>query len=657
MTSSKPPQPSYKSYFWNIGTTSFRTRRFNYSIERQLQLLNDFWQSGGNADALWDNATQRRYYDYLRSEGFTSGRDPRPDKAAREKTSGLADLGLIGDSRRLTPAGQELLRISRAADYSPAGILALPADCMLFLTQLLKMSADIDGCTVRPAVVVLMLLAEFGSLTHEEFTYLAPLCISPDTTEAVVAGIRQLREGKTTADDIIAGVLMERDNYQEAYRLLLDGTATEQLICAAGINRKSRAYDKPLFRIYKLLKAAFVGKDYSQVPALHKATAGEPLWRKALFDTGSAARLAADPEAHVRQSAFYCLPDEAALKRQFFRTMHLIKARKTLHDYFDLNRRYLMTTGIFLFADGKVQTDIVPGQFFARCKAALPALAFTADTRLGQLTTLASLFPAIAYTEAELLRDVNTHLGTAMATIGDVRRAVDEKRKERFDKLIDTRFPDDELLRLLQAFDKRDDKYVGDKVTANADAPTIFEYILAIVWYKASGREGNVLRFMKLSLDADLLPVTHAGGGEADIVYEYQARPGTYPAHCLLLEATLADNTNQRRMEMEPVSRHLGNHILATGNKDSYAVFATTALNINVIGDFKNRKSMPYVSTADESKWIDGMKIIPLTTVDLRAIVERSIAYEQLYQRFEEAYRAGDAYRHPRTWYDETVKL
>lgn len=58
-------------------------------------------------------------------------------------------------------------------------------------------------------------------------------------------------------------------------------------------------------------------------------------------------------------------------------------------------------------------------------------------------------------------------------------------------------------------------------VTDNADIPTIFEYVLGILWYKTSERHGKILDYMKLSLDADLLPKTHAAGGEADIVYEY----------------------------------------------------------------------------------------------------------------------------------------
>ena len=53
---------------------------------------------------------------------------------------------------------------------------------------------------------------------------------------------------------------------------------------------------------------------------------------------------------------------------------------------------------------------------------------------------------------------------------------------------------------------------------------------------------------MKLSLETNLLPKTHIAGDYADyFIYEYKP-------------CTLADGNNQRRMEMEPVSRNLGDY-------------------------------------------------------------------------------------------------
>lgn len=74
----------------------------------------------------------------------------------------------------------------------------------------------------------------------------------------------------------------------------------------------------------------------------------------------------------------------------------------------------------------------------------------------------------------------------------------------------------------------------GRDITWNPSKGTIFEYVLGILWYKASKRHGKILNYMKLSLDADLLPKTHAAGSEADIVYEYEATE-CYLEHRLLL--------------------------------------------------------------------------------------------------------------------------
>ena len=41
---------SYSSFFWSLGTTSFRTKEFNYSIEKQLACLDDFWKIPENSN-------------------------------------------------------------------------------------------------------------------------------------------------------------------------------------------------------------------------------------------------------------------------------------------------------------------------------------------------------------------------------------------------------------------------------------------------------------------------------------------------------------------------------------------------------------------------------------------------------------------------------
>lgn len=155
---------------------------------------------------------------------------------------------------------------------------------------------------------------------------------------------------------------------------------------------------------------------------------------------------------------------------------------------------------------------------------------------------------------------------------------------------------------------------------------------------------------MNLSLDADLLPVTHAAGGHEDITYKYEATED-YPAHTLLLEATLASSTNQRRMEMEPVSRHLGDYLLSHADEQAYCLFATTYLHVNVVSDFRMRKSAPYYSS-DGTRFVDGMKIIPLQTSEIKTIIEKGLTYGNLYRIFEAAFISTTA---PNLWYNQEI--
>ena len=149
--------PAYKSFCWGLGTTSFRTKQFNRTIEEQLGLLDEFWRIPDNSVENWanNNTLQIQYYDFMKERGFVSGDAPRKDKDAREKTSGLVDIGLITNNRRLTEAGVALLEISKSGDFASDNIFQIPRDSFIYLKQLLKTSNPVDGSIVRPFIVLL----------------------------------------------------------------------------------------------------------------------------------------------------------------------------------------------------------------------------------------------------------------------------------------------------------------------------------------------------------------------------------------------------------------------------------------------------------------------------------------------------------------------
>lgn len=660
---------AYSSFFWSLGTTSFRTKEFNYSIEKQLACLDDFWKIPENSNQGWEKKymapgqkdiydIKNRYYDFMRERGLTTGDDAIKYKAAREKTSGLVDLGLINENHRLTEVGRRILEISQSEDYSSDNPLLVSKDSYVYLKQLLKTVNKTDGVYVRPFVVVLYILSKLDYLTYEEFTFLAPLCTSAEITEQMIEDIIAIRQGEKCKEQIISQVMMTKENYRKAYQVLMENESSEYIITQIGLNRKSRKYDKPYYPLYLLLKEIYLNKDYSKAHLLYGQTTKISnvgrYWRRYLFDTVSLVAIKNAPREHLRPSIFDNATNEEEFKTAFFQMMHLIKNMATLYDYFDLNRRYLNIANVMIFEDEQVKLDLVPKQYFASAIDELYKLAYSVSNELELDCKIEEICPALKFDEKEIVARLNKELGIELKTIDEAYTEVEKRRYDRFKTMVDTRFTDNDLLQLLEYFDSRNDDEISKKVTDNADTPTIFEYVLGIIWYKISNYQGKILDFMKLSLDANLLPITHAAGGDADIVYEYSATED-YPAHTLLLEATLADSTNQRRMEMEPVSRHLGNHILKTNNLNTYCVFATNYLHINVISDFRMRKTYPYYDPQDDNHFIDGMKIIPLQTSDLRLIIMSHKVYPDLYRKYESAFQKDFSVR-PKDWYELYVR-
>lgn len=650
---------TFKSFYYSLGTTSFRMQNFNQKIEQQLDLLDQFWHLPEYKNEKWEKnvSLQEAYYTFIKKSGFLNeGEAPRKAKDARQKTSGMRDIGLIYDNHRLTSVGKKLLEISRSGDFSSDNFLQIPKDSFVYFLQLLKTSKQ----NIRPFIILARLLNKFTYLSKDEFTYLFPLCIDEESTIFIENELLQARGTKESIDAIIEKIFMSKKNYQDALSYFLaEEDVNLETIVKIGLNRKSRdmskkAYDKDYLPFYETLKAVYfeentgdaeIKKLLETMSILKTAT----YWKKLLFSTSSHASIKKEPKKYILTNKFSNCADETDFKSKFFKTMHLIKIKKTLEDYYDLNRRYFKISDTLLFADGQVKFDVIPRYYFSLLPDTFYDLAFEKSDKLTELQSLEEISPSLKPNEANLLKAINKDYKTSFNQIGDIKQFVDAERTARFNKLIDEKFSDSQLIYILHLICKRADKEIQELVTDDADVPTIFEYILGIIWYKISGRKGNILSFMNLSLEADLLPKTHAGGRESDLVFQYEAENG-YPKHSLLIEATLADSINQRRMEMEPVSRHLGEYMLSHKETEAYCVFITNFLHLNVISDFRNRRKTEYYGNKNGNEVINGMMITPLETELLIKILEKGIKYSQLYTFFHKVQESPLA---PKEWYEE----
>ena len=627
---------SYQSFCWVVGTTSFRTAKLNLKIEEQLLLLDEFYNEIIKKTTWnWSNELQEKYYDFMKGRSFLTGNAERKDKDAREKTSGLVDIGLITEDRLITEAGRALLEITHNGNFESNNIFNINKDSFIYLKQLLKTSIDVSGSIVRPFITVIKCLVELDFLSYDEFTYFVPLIRDDKSAKQIISDIKSYRDGKISLEEIIYTRLMQMDNYKLARDEFLISDVDENLICIVGMNRKSRNYDKPYYKLYESLKKVFLDGegDYEALLKATKSINQKPgtLWRNLLFRSSNIGNVRKNGKASIRRACpFIDCTNETEIKEIFFKYLHVFKAMATLSDYFDLNRRYFNITDTIIFENRIIKLDIIPKYFFKELIDILYREAFSRSDNLTSNISLENISEAFKLDISKVYKVLSEDLGITIKGPEQAAIYINDERYRRFNNLINKKFTDPVLIELLNCFEERDDKRIEELVTDEATIPTIFEYILGIIWYKVSGRQGNILDFMKLSLEANLLPKTHAAGGYADIIYEYEACT-SYPKHSLLLEATLTDKNNQRRMEMEPVSRHLGDYRIRSNNPFDYSLFVSTYLNKNVVSDFRYRKIIPYNRNEET---IEGMKIISLDTDTLKKIIEHGTTYSYLYEVF-----------------------
>lgn len=679
MSTAQDQRLYYESIIWVFGTTSLRPRQLRHKIITILQALTELEESllsAGSPSSTWqwggNNELQEAFYDLAKERGVVTGNAPRKAKDARVLTSGLVDLGLLTEERVVTDAGRELLTAtessSEVGEEPETNIFAIDRESFVYLKQLLKASLRVGESTVRPFVVVAKLLSEFGSLSYDEFCYLAQLITTHDDYAIISEAIRELRmmtdkqQIGQYIDDTIWRVIISKPRYQRAWELLksAEESRLDEVIPIIVLNRKSMKYAEWFSPLYRLLTRIYIEGEStsSEVTKLYDL-AKKSGWKKLLFKKGTTRNKVRENGAetlcsHGEGNPFADITDERVLRACFFKQLHLIKTKATLKDYSDLNKRYIKLTNTILFENEEIKFDTLPRYIFAEVAPLLfEQAAFAAHSHLANATELIEVSDCFTKEAVEVATSTaRQDLGLAPTEEwGEVEKIIRDQRTDKFRSLVEERFDDKTLIRLLRLMEEREDDRIFELVTDEADIPTIFEYLVGVIWYRVSDYRGDILSFLKLSLDAELLPRTHATGGTADIVYQYDADPdGCYPPHTLLIESTLTDSTSQRNSEMEPVSRHLGNYIIhekaytyisndgvvKIKDQTAQSLFVATTLDRNVRNDFYGRRSINYEKDFDGAPVIlDGTKIVSIDTELLAEILRREVKYSSIYPLFE----------------------
>ena len=638
----------FKSYCWSIGTTSFRVDQLNYKNECKLRFLNELFTS--NPDMKWDKALQAKYFDLLVSKDFIEDYAAIKDKDAREKTSGLADIGLVyRKTRQITPIGDLINKISLSGDFSSNNIFEIPKDSYVYLLQFLKYQINDNTIQIRPFVALLYMLSKLEYLTREEFTYLYPTCMNNNDVLKTTVDILSSR-GKISVDDLLIKKMMSMDNYQEAYSLLMiSDVIDESIMEQIGMNRKSGTYDRPFAKVYNVLKPLVIDRDslnddekillLKQLKeAFSKINANQSSNWRSMFKLYKNTKFNQEYLLYFYGLSICSCNTEEEFKDCFFKTWHLMKWKSTLEDYYDLNKRYFNLTDIIKYENGRFRLIEIAEYYFNDIVEKMLFKPMISKNDYEQYFTnyieIENIYPECSKTETDITNTINSKYGRTIVP-GKLEEYLKDIKNNAFIKMIEEKFEEEVLLELLDCFKTRNDNRIKELVTDDATPSTIFEYILGVIWYQVGGKIGRLEEYMHLTLDANFMPKTHAPGGEADLVFNYP-KSNSYPKHDMLLEATLSESTGQRQMEWEPVSRHLETHINKTHNKYDYVLFIASQLEERTLKTFRVMKNYQIDVRGEDI----GLKIIPIDVDLIKVIIEKKKNYDDLYKIFDESYNS-----------------
>lgn len=243
----------------------------------------------------------------------------------------------------------------------------------------------------------------------------------------------------------------------------------------------------------------------------------------------------------------------------------------------------------------------------------------------------------------KILVNLHTHYGTTT----DIRSALVKENSQKLEAHIQEKYPQEKIIELLRMIaNRRNDKKIKQYVNEDATVPTIYEFIIAIAWYYISDKKISVYDSLNLTLNGDLEPVIHAGGGAGDIVVKYSDK-------IVMLEATLMNATAQKRGEWEPVLRHAINLTAESYPQRVFTLFVADTLDYNTINIWRAVAAVTLESSTTGEK-TEHVIIMPFTNEQLCRFIENNVSDERIIAAIDKSY---DEIRtnFDDTWHDKII--
>ena len=557
-------------------------------------------------------------------------------KRGRTYTNALVKIGLVDEKRKITAVGEALLDGDTKQDDIEK-LFNLSADNIIFLRQLLKLRVyESEGENyIYPFRMGIYLLSKFDDIPQKEFCTILSLIRAGKTDEeyrGTLDKYKLVKSKNMSFGEYVSRYIQEETleiEFEEKYRI------SKEKFEKYFLNRKSKDKIEDYFEFYEISLDFFENRNFETYKRLEKISKKGSI-KKAFGYNKVPFKFCKTLKKFFEENkeTIFEAENTEEFNKLFYELFRDSKNYDLIFEYNDMTIRTFNLSGLISFENGLVNLSY----------KWLSKNIFSEIIGMKKLSN-------------EVVKD-NFHKNVSFSEIFDlseesIESFIEKLRKENnipkeisifehfsdkidkdFEKKLEKRFSNDKVCSILNLFKNREnDEKISKEVTDNAKIPTIFEYILAIAWHRISNKEFNLKKSLKLSLDGDGFPLSHAPGGDGDIIAEYSDFD-------IMLEATLMDKNTQKRGELEPVIRHTTNLTIKNmeENKETYTFFVANELDMNVINIFRATSQIRLQSTQDREKYTNGIKIYSLTIDKIVYLLENNINYKYFLNKVFENY-------------------
>ncbi|WP_165980476.1 AlwI family type II restriction endonuclease [Leuconostoc citreum] len=588
----------------------------------------------------WNKESQGAFYikSLNQTDLFSRNDTEDPAKRGRTLTNALVKIGLTDEKRNLSSVAINWINESITPMDDLEKLFGIDINNVLFLRQLVKLRVydSVGENYFYPFRVALQLLIRYRNIPQQDFLTIIHL-IQPTFSEQKIKKIIN-NYGKVTTNDIIFSEFLdinfpeESTNTSLTIESLFDNeTINRQVFNSIFVNRKTtESQDIYYDFVVKLLKFK-KDSNSENLDSLLQASTNAQIKKAFGFGKSVFIRKTTVTEFYDKNS------DNALLSnnnRDIYSQFILSKKDDIVKEYRDMTKRTFNLTGIIDFSNGLVN---------ATNQAILePIFNNIPIAGTGQYTDYEQNLSFTFYQDIPLANILHLDTDVIFNTLTEVLDVTDKskvltavvtQKEDKFRLLISQKFPKEKIMEILPLFSERKDSEIHKLVSEYATIPTIFEYIVGIAWYHISNEDFSISESLNLTLDGNMLPLSHAVGGAGDIVIDYKNMT-------LMIEVTLMNAQAQKRGEWEPVLRHATNLTVSRSPKNVTTLFVADELDDNTINIWRAVASVPMKAT-NNNEFTSLVKIFPMTNSELLKVLDQCIDEQKLLKDINSSYNVS----------------